>query len=112
MFVSLLLDFVRSKTAFAIQKCRKYNFRQNENIEKVRWCSPTHFVVEAHKFLGVRIWASFLYEDGHTCYVFIYLYMCRCIYMCVDMYMCMNMIVSGMSVCACIAFVCTLCTAL
>ena len=41
-------------------------------------------------------------------YIYIYIYVCVCVCVCVDMYMCMNMIVSCMSICAYIAFVCTL----
>ena len=40
-------------------------------------------------------------------YIYIYiLYVCRCVHKCVDMYMCTNMIVSCMSICVYIEFVC------
>ena len=42
---------------------------------------------------------------GYSC---VYLYMCECMYICDDMYMSVNLIVSRMSICACVAFVCTL----
>ena len=66
-----------------------------------------HICLRTH--VGVRVWVNLLYEYGQSCLsVYVYLYMCLCMCLCVDMYMCMNMIVSCMSICAHIAFICTL----
>ena len=56
----------------------------------------------------IRVWAILL--------ICLHNFICMrwFIYICVDMYMCINLIASRMSICAYIAFVCTLllCTAL